>query len=69
MMLHLARTRGRPDGQKYMYFAVFERKEITDYLLKKTDIADVWGIGRKLSKRLLEERQKPVVVVPNEEIS
>ena len=42
------------DDKRFEGVAVFERKEITDYLLKKTDIADVWGIGRKLSKRLKE---------------
>ena len=42
------------DDKRFEGVAVFERKEITNYLLKKTDIADVWGIGRKLSKRLKE---------------
>tara|TARA_B100000287_G_scaffold127932_1_gene119962 strand:+ start:620 stop:1882 length:1263 start_codon:yes stop_codon:yes gene_type:complete len=31
---------------------ILEGKEITNHLLKETDISEIWGIGKKLSKRL-----------------
>ena len=42
------------DDKRFEGVAIFERKEITDHLLKNADIADVWGIGRRLSKKLRE---------------
>tara|TARA_B100001778_G_scaffold231356_1_gene192569 strand:- start:392 stop:1402 length:1011 start_codon:yes stop_codon:yes gene_type:complete len=45
-------NRAAKDDKRFEGVAVFERKEIINHLLSNADIAEVWGIGRRLSKRL-----------------
>ncbi len=47
-------NRAAKDDKRFEGVAVFERKEIINHLLSNADIAEVWGIGRRLSKRLRE---------------
>tara|TARA_B100001250_G_scaffold305971_1_gene267866 strand:- start:373 stop:1635 length:1263 start_codon:yes stop_codon:yes gene_type:complete len=47
-------NRAAKDDKRFEGVAVFERKEIINHLLSNADITEVWGIGRRLSKRLRE---------------
>ena len=40
------------NDKRFEGVVILEGKEITNHLLKETDISEIWGIGKKLSKRL-----------------